>query len=138
MRRLFFMRQFIALFLVLTATYKTSAQVNAQGLDTTTNVYKWTDELPKSGYNVDNHIWKHIKYPTEARSKGMHGTVYIRTIVRKDGKVDNPSVVRSSGSEDLDNEALRVISELPDWKTPARVGGKNVDVYYTFPVTFKL
>jgi len=36
-----------------------------------------------------------------------------------------------------DKEAVRVIQSLPKW-IPGRQNGRNVPVYYTVPITFKL
>jgi hypothetical protein len=37
----------------------------------------------------------------------------------------------------LKDEAVRVVSESPDW-TPGKQRGKAVDVQFTFPITFIL
>ena len=37
----------------------------------------------------------------------------------------------------LDKEAVRVVSGMPKWK-PGRQSGKNVRVFFTLPVVFKL
>jgi hypothetical protein len=37
----------------------------------------------------------------------------------------------------LDVEAMRVISDMPDW-TPGEVKGKKVKVYYTLPIIFTM
>jgi protein TonB len=38
---------------------------------------------------------------------------------------------------ELDKEALRVINLLGKW-TPAKMGGKPVNVWYSVPITFQL
>jgi len=38
----------------------------------------------------------------------------------------------------LDAEALRVVSSLPKFETPAKVNGRAVPVYYMVPITFAL
>ncbi|MBR5856286.1 MAG: energy transducer TonB [Bacteroidales bacterium] len=78
-----------------------------------------------------------IKYPEEAYKNGAQGRVILRFVISKKGDVKDVKVVKSSGIELLDNEALRVVSMSPDW-TPGKVNGKPVDVMFTFPVVFKL
>ena len=39
---------------------------------------------------------------------------------------------------DLDLEAFRVISEMPDFEKPAVKDGKSVAVWYTIPIAFTL
>ena len=58
-------------------------------------------------------------------------------VITKEGKVTDAHVVKSSGTESLDNEALRVVNNMPDWK-PGKENGEPVNVHYTIPVVFKL
>ena len=46
-------------------------------------------------------------YPTWAEQAGIEGTVYVRTLVLKDGQVDSAFVEKSSGSKALDDAALK-------------------------------
>jgi TonB family protein len=77
-----------------------------------------------------------IQYPTTAQQSGTQGTVYIRFVVRYTGKVTDRKVVNRIGNG-LDEEALRVVKEMPDW-IPGRDNGKAVSVYHTIPIKFKL
>lgn len=77
-----------------------------------------------------------MQYPTSAQQSGTQGTVYIRFVVRYTGKVTDRKVVIGIG-KGLDEEALRVVKEMPDW-IPERDNGKAVSVYYTIPIKFKL
>jgi protein TonB len=77
-----------------------------------------------------------IKYPGEAFKSKITGKVIVNFIVSKTGKVKNVTVSKSVHPL-LDAEAVRVISNMPDWK-PATQAGKPVDVQYMVPVEFKL
>ena len=57
-------------------------------------------------------------------------------IVNKNGVVENVTVVKSV-SDDLDDEAVRVVSASPKWK-PAKYKGEDVSVRISIPVEFKL
>ena len=48
----------------------------------------------------------------------------------------NPKVMRGDSGE-FETEALRVISNMPDW-APGKLGGKAVKVSLTLPVKFAL
>ena len=50
------------------------------------------------------------------------------------GTVKDPKVVRGIDPE-LDEEALRLVRDMPKWK-PGKMSGKLVEVRYTLPVTF--
>ena len=82
-------------------------------------------------------VFDNIKYPEEAYKNDIQGRVILQFTIAKDGKVKNVKVLRSSGSQLLDDEAIRVVSMSPAW-TPGKVKDKPVDVVFTFPVVFKL
>jgi TonB family protein len=86
--------------------------------------------------NLLDHLMEHIKYPVEAREAGAEGTVVVQFIVGKDGQIKDPQVVRSV-HELLDQEALRVVGEMPAW-TPGYQKGEPVAVKFTMPVRFRL
>jgi len=77
-----------------------------------------------------------IKYPAEAQRDGVQGKVYVNFVVDSAGKVRNARVVRGVAPS-LDQEAIRVVSSLPDW-TPGKQRGEAVAVSYTVPISFVL
>ncbi|MFZ5552121.1 MAG: energy transducer TonB [Bacteroidota bacterium] len=79
---------------------------------------------------------KNIKYPEMARETGIQGTVYVEFIVRKDGTVIQPKIIKSV-EPSIDKETLRVVKLFPKW-IPAKISGVPVDSYVTIPVKFKL
>lgn len=111
------------------------------------------------------YIAQNIRYPKEASEKGVTGKVYIKFVVTQDGKVviPDPAYLAQLESKPLDEvvvvtystisgnqvqpeekyidllkqEAIRVISESPDWE-PGKQGGTEVNVMYTFPINFVL
>lgn len=87
--------------------------------------------------NVTRWLDQRLRYPAAERRNGITGRVYVSFVINKKGQVVNPHVAQSSGNSKLDAEALRVISELPEW-LPARLKGKKVATLFTQPVTFSL
>jgi len=81
-------------------------------------------------------IYKNITYPELARETGTQGTLVVRFVVDKTGKVIKPKIVRSLG-QGCDVEVLRIIETMPDWD-PGIHQGKPVSVYFNLPVKFKL
>lgn len=76
------------------------------------------------------------KYPLLAREKGYEGTVYLRVLVRADGRVERLAVDRSSGYEILDRAA---VDSVKGWAFfPAKKGGKSVESWVLLPVKFAL
>lgn len=83
-----------------------------------------------------NYLIENINYPKAAKDAGIEGTVYVGFVVRSDGSIDDVAV-RKEVNEFLDAEAVRVISEMPDW-VPGEQDGKKVSVSYTIPIRFAL
>jgi|GEM_PF-6584160 len=76
-------------------------------------------------------------YPKEALAKKIQGTVYIGFVVEKDGWVDQV-VVRRGCNPLLDEEAVRLVRQMPNWKPGLGVNGTAVPAHFTVPIQFKL
>lgn len=83
------------------------------------------------------YLSENVKYPDQAAVLGKEGRVICQFVVNRDGSISDVEVVRSGGYKPLDNEAIRVISNMPQW-TPGVKDGKPVRVRYTVPVNFRL
>lgn len=81
-------------------------------------------------------IGNNLKYPNQAFEDGRQGTVYVKFVVDEKGKVGNLKLLNTIDA-DLNAEALRVVSMIPNFKTPAKVSGQAVKVYYQLPIKFK-
>ncbi len=83
------------------------------------------------------YVYKAIKYPKEAREKGIQGTVYVKYTIDEQGFVKDAKVQQGIGGG-CDEEVLRVVKSMPQWK-PAIKNGKSVaSVYHMLPVHYKL
>lgn len=75
-------------------------------------------------------------YPFAAKRKNIQGSVTLRFIVTKEGRVIEPSVVRSEPPGIFDNSALKAILR---WRfKPAIKDAKSVDVIIIAPLKFEL
>ena len=81
-------------------------------------------------------VYQYLKYPAEAVRDGVQGKVMVDFVIEKDGKISDVRVVKGV-SDELDAEAVRVVSASPKWK-PGRVNGNRVRASLTIPVEFKL
>ena len=81
-------------------------------------------------------VYQYLKYPDIAVRNGVQGRVLVEFIIEKDGKVTNVRVVKGV-SDELDAEAVKVISASPKWK-PGKVNGNKVRTSISIPVEFKL
>jgi TonB family protein len=94
-------------------------------------------EYPGGEDSLRTYLGTSIKYPEIAKQNNQSGRVYITFVVDKGGEVKDAKVVRSSGFSILDEEALRVVGEMPRWE-PGYQKGKAVNVSYTVPINFSL
>ncbi len=94
-------------------------------------------EYPGGEMELRRYIAQNVKYPEEAQINGEAGRAYIQFIVTDEGKIADVKVARSTGYELLDDEAIRVVSSMPEW-TPGMQKGKTINVSYTIPINFVL
>lgn len=92
--------------------------------------------FPGGDVELRKFIAKNVIYPTEAVEKGIQGRVYVNFVVDDTGKVIHVGIARGV-HELIDEEAIRVVSSMPDW-TPGMQRGKYVNVEYTVPINFVL
>lgn len=85
---------------------------------------------------IEKWVYQYLKYPDSAVRNGIQGRVLVEFIIGKDGNVSDVRVVKGV-SEELDAEAVKVISASPKWK-PGKVNGNKVRSSMTIPVEFKL
>ena len=81
-------------------------------------------------------VYKYLKYPGSAIQRGIQGTVLVEFVIEKDGKVTGAHVLKGV-SDELDAEALKVVSASPKWK-PGKVSGNKVRASISIPVEFRL
>ena len=94
-------------------------------------------EFPGGTEALFKFLSKKVKYPEDARRKGIEGRTICQFVVDTNGEICHVEVIRSSGNKSLDAEAVRVMKSMPKW-TPGIHKGKAVRVKYTVPVNFKL
>lgn len=94
------------------------------------------------------YIRNSIKYPEDALNDSICGKSVVQFIIERDGSVSNPEIFISSATDRSDTvnssifkkfdiEAVRVISDMPNW-SPGKHNGKLVRVKCLIPVSFRL
>ncbi len=110
--------------------------VQAKGEDPVFEVVEQMPDFPGGMQELMKFLSSNIKYPAQAHKENRQGRVIVQFVVRKDGQIVEPKIAKSV-SPDLDAEALRVISIMPNW-TPGRQRGEAVSVKFTVPIMFRL
>jgi protein TonB len=85
---------------------------------------------------LNRFMSKHLQYPEMAKRYGIEKTVIVEFYISKTGELDDIKIFRAAGFG-LDEEAIRVIHEMPAWN-PAMQNGQSKRVKYRLPVKFEL
>lgn len=102
-------------------------------------IFKVVEEMPEfpgGAAKMMEYIQKNIKYPMMARESDIQGRVFVNFVVEPDGSITNVTVMRGIGGG-CDEEALRVVQSMPNWK-PGKQRGSAVRCSFTVPIIFKL
>lgn len=120
------------------AAYIHGEAVKAEMYDTAGNLIPFTPfrKMPAPGYNLGQYLSSIIRYPDKARKNNITGRVEIIFVIDKEGNVTRPAI-RRSVDKLLDDEALRVVSQMPKWQ-PGMEDDKPTEVYFTLPVNFNI
>lgn len=81
------------------------------------------------------YLAQHLEFPAKAARERVMGEVLVRFVVGADGQVTDAAVVRGPGFG-LNEEALRLVAQMPAW-VPGRRQGQPAAVAYTLPVDFR-
>jgi len=123
-----------------TATTNATLTAAVTSTATTSEPVVFAEEMPEfEGGNAGlmNYVAKSIVYPEVAKEVGAQGTVYVSFVVNEVGKVESAKVLKGIGLG-CDEEVLRVINKMPQWKKPGKNGGHPVKVRFNIPVAFRL
>lgn len=92
--------------------------------------------FPGGERGLVNFINKTRNYPTEARENRVQGRVTCSVVVSPSGVIEGIDVIKSVCSC-LDEEAVRIIKQMPRWQA-GRHAGKNVHVRCVITIPFRL
>ena len=126
----------IAIIGLMAACTETPADAVQQEVEKVYQEAEVMPEFPGGMQELMTYMVESINYPETAEADELEGKVFVQFVVAPDGKVGNVEVLKSV-RDDLDAEAVRVISEMPAW-TPVKQEGKNVSVKMVLPIAYKL
>jgi TonB family protein len=106
---------------------------------TTNEVFDVVETKPNpaggmAGWN--KYLSENLRYPEDAQSQGIEGTVIVAFVVNTDGAVSDIEILRGIGGG-CDEEVIRIVKGSPNW-TPGMAGGKPVRSRMRLPLRFKL
>ncbi|MBR3569054.1 MAG: M56 family metallopeptidase [Salinivirgaceae bacterium] len=94
-------------------------------------------EFPGGEEELRKFIAENVEYPEDAKAQKQEGKVFVKFVIDKEGNVRDAEIVNGTRFESLNNEALRVIKSMPQWK-PGKQRGQNVNVSFVVPINFQL
>ena len=99
--------------------------------------YNWP-ELPGGGQKaLFEYLANNVHYPEQAVKDSIEDRVIVQFLVQADGTITDIEVIRSMGYPKFDEEAVRVISEMPQWVWK-HDPGDLAPMRFIVPVNFKL
>lgn len=108
---------------------KTTAEVSLEEIEQ-------MPSFPGGAPSLFEYLSRNVHYPEECVKQKIEGRVMIEFVVETDGSITSIEV-KNPVHPLLDEEALRVIRNMPRW-FPATANSVNIRVKYTVPLSFKL
>ncbi|GAB4424319.1 MAG: hypothetical protein OHK0039_41410 [Bacteroidia bacterium] len=93
-------------------------------------------EFPGGQSALRRYLTKKLTYPLKALENNIEGRVVVQFIVNADGSLSDFRVLQGIG-HGCDEEALRVVRNMPNWK-PGEHNGKKMPVYQSVPIIFRV
>jgi len=113
--------------------------VREEDIQNSGHFFKAIDTMPEFPGGIpamNDFLKKKLHYPSLAMENQIEGTVFITFTIEENGKITSINVMRGIDGG-IDDEALRAIHSMPDWK-PGYKNGKPVRVQINLPIKFQL
>jgi protein TonB len=94
-------------------------------------------EFPGGEKAMYSQVYQNMRYPSDAREKGIQGTCILRFVIEKDGSISNPSIVQHVYPS-IDLEVMRISKYFDVQWEPAKKNGHPVRYDYRAPLRFVL
>jgi len=131
------MKKNLLLLLTILSSLFAFSQVDSSKDEKETDIFTLCEKMPEYPGGKDalnKFLCGNVNYPEQAKESGITGKVIVNFIVEKDGKITDVKVLHGLGGG-CDEEAVRVVQNMPDW-VPGQQRGKAVRVSYNLPITF--
>ena len=99
-------------------------------------VYNASPSYPGGATRWTQHLKNNLKYPHEAYSEGIQGSVFLSFNVKHTGEIKNVRVIRGLGYG-CDEEAVRVLLNSGKWN-PGTRNGEDVNSSSNIRIVFTL
>ena len=86
---------------------------------------------------IRDFIRKNLKYPAAAQEEGIEGTIMVRFIIERDGRITGVQYNDNIGGG-CGKEAARLVQKMPRFEPGLNQKGEEARVTYNLPIKFKL
>ncbi|KXX72309.1 M56 family metallopeptidase [Flammeovirga sp. SJP92] len=125
------------LILTVNSDFTPKEKINVSNNDEVFDEAQNQAEYPGGMAELQKKIGEVMKYPKEAKEKGIEGKVFLEFIINEEGNGQDFKIAKSVDPL-LDQEVLRVASIVMKGWTPANNDGKIVKQRLIMPISFKL
>lgn len=105
-------------------------------LEDGTIAFTTVGQMPSFNGSLQDWLLANLSVPEPAGPEKATNGCLIQFLVAGSGAISRPQIVRPSGDQNLDKEALRVVGMMPAWK-PGIQQGQPVPVLYTLTIFYK-
>lgn len=130
------MKTILTIFLLLSALYNHAQEIPETPEEVVVGEREIGATFPGGDRAIQDYITSNIQYPMDAMENLTEGRVIVLFAIEKDGRVSDVRV-RKGVSESLDKEAIRLISEMPNW-IPGKREGVVAKTWSQIPINFNL
>jgi len=125
----------LALILILsTSSVQTFAQSGNE------KVFKRAEIMPEyigGQENMMKFLSTEIKYPVKCRDQKIEGSVVLKFVIDKNGRIKDIVNLKKDTDNLLVQEAMRVLKIMPNWE-PGKNNGQPVNTEMVLPIQFQL
>ncbi len=129
---------FIFLLFICGSTYSQVEKIKIEKEDSIFTIVEEHAEFPGGYAAMNKFIMRNLIWPIEYCEHGCYGSIFVKFTVSTTGHIKDIYVLKGiNGCPAFDNEVIRVIKLMPQWK-PACLDGKIVNCYFTIPIRIRI
>ncbi len=103
-------------------------------------IYSMVEKMPEyvgGEIKRKEFIRKNLNFPQKEKDAGITGTCYLTFVINENGSISDIKVLRGvKDCKSCDEEAMKVIKNMPNW-IPGEQAGEKKRVQYNLPIYFK-
>ena len=96
-----------------------------------------SEEFYECYSELQSEIMNNVKYPESLVKEDIQAMAVVQFTISAAGNLTDAKILKSSGYELFDAEALRAVNSVKKKWTPREHNGRAISVSYTMPFTFK-